>query len=265
MYKRQLFVDKLHPRFYYALLRESRAVLDTYPFGGYTTTMDALSVGTPVVTLRHQTLARGRATAAVLRALAKKARSAAQKAARRKRKAAGALELELVGDLGDLVQGDEPDLEWDLVADDKDGFVKKAAALSFDPFRAQLSLQLQDTFASVFGPAASMSFMPSSAISGSGSTGAAAAAANGDQWGIMLAAAAEHHERRKLLQPQPTDGDGGRAEEEKEETEEEEEYGGGDGDGDATHYDPESPLLQFVYMNKTAAACAKGDFGEPQQ
>ena len=54
-----------------ALLREARCVLDTSPFGGYTTTMDALSVGTPAVTMRHAVLARGRATAAVIAAMAR--------------------------------------------------------------------------------------------------------------------------------------------------------------------------------------------------
>ena len=134
---RVLFVDKLHPRFYYALLRESRAVLDTY-LRGLHYHHGRMSVGTPVVTLRHQTLARGRATAAVLRALAKKSSLRRPKGSAPQAKAAARLSWRRWRPGGSRARR-RAGLEWDLVADDKDGFVKKAAALSFDPFRAQLS------------------------------------------------------------------------------------------------------------------------------
>ena len=51
---------------YRGLLAAASAVLDSYPFGGFTTSLDALAVAAPVVTRRHPFLARGRATAALL-------------------------------------------------------------------------------------------------------------------------------------------------------------------------------------------------------
>jgi len=67
--KRILLINKQHPSIYGALLREATLVLDTWPFGGYTTTIDALSVGGLVITAEHPRFARGRASAALIRAL----------------------------------------------------------------------------------------------------------------------------------------------------------------------------------------------------
>ena len=144
-----LFVGKLHPRFYYALLREARCVLDTTPFGGYTTTMDALSVGTPVVTMRHAVLARGRATAAVIAAMARIHRRSAT-APR------GQAEVKDDGPVGesdsDASAGEEElDLEEELVASDMSGYVRRVAALSFEPFRETISEKIQEALYQLFG------------------------------------------------------------------------------------------------------------------
>jgi len=48
------------------IFRHATAVLDSYPFGGYTTTLEALALGVPVVTMPHTFLA-GRCTAAFLK------------------------------------------------------------------------------------------------------------------------------------------------------------------------------------------------------
>lgn len=66
--QRLIAVRRLHPKYYFALLREA-TILDTFPYGGYTTAMDAFAVGSPVVTLRHPELGRGRATASLLQAM----------------------------------------------------------------------------------------------------------------------------------------------------------------------------------------------------
>ena len=46
----------------------SSVMLDSYPFGGYTTSLEALSVGLPIVTLPHAMLA-GNSSAGFLRAM----------------------------------------------------------------------------------------------------------------------------------------------------------------------------------------------------
>ena len=65
---RVLLIDRIHPRYYFALVRDG-VVLDSYPYGGYTTSLDALLIGSPVITLQHPELARGRATGALLTAM----------------------------------------------------------------------------------------------------------------------------------------------------------------------------------------------------
>lgn len=65
---RVLLIDRIHPRYYFALMRDG-VVLDSHPYGGYTTSLDALVIGSPVLTLPHPELARGRATSALLTAM----------------------------------------------------------------------------------------------------------------------------------------------------------------------------------------------------
>ena len=161
--ERMLFVGKLHPRYYYALLREARCVLDTSPFGGYTTTMDALSVGTPAVTMRHAVLARGRATAAVIAAMARVDRNRNRRRRRRRSKAEVEVEVEVevdedggpdIGEFdGDASAGEEEelDLEEELVATDIGGYVRRVAALSFEPFRETVSGKIQAALYQLFG------------------------------------------------------------------------------------------------------------------
>jgi len=51
---------------WFGLLEFADVVLDSYPFGGYTTSLQALALGTPVVTLPHPFLLAGRCTIAFL-------------------------------------------------------------------------------------------------------------------------------------------------------------------------------------------------------
>ena len=44
---------------YFWMLKHASVVLDTFPHGGHTTTLDALSAGVPLVTLKGQHLAGG--------------------------------------------------------------------------------------------------------------------------------------------------------------------------------------------------------------
>lgn len=63
------FVEqRSHSRFQ-SLLAEADVVLDTHPFGGCTTSIEALLAGTPVVTLPHSLALPGRFTQAVLRSV----------------------------------------------------------------------------------------------------------------------------------------------------------------------------------------------------
>merc|ERR1712216_221199 len=62
------FIDRLSWEDWYDLFRISTVMLDTFPFGGYTTSLEALSLGLPIVTLPHKMLA-GNCTAAFLRVM----------------------------------------------------------------------------------------------------------------------------------------------------------------------------------------------------
>jgi predicted O-linked N-acetylglucosamine transferase (SPINDLY family) len=66
LFSRLVFIDAAHEGEWFDLFRGAVAMLDSYPFGGYTSTLEALSLGLPVVTLPHVLMA-GRCTAAFLR------------------------------------------------------------------------------------------------------------------------------------------------------------------------------------------------------
>eukprot|EP00037_Helgoeca_nana_P019413 m.189285 g.189285 ORF g.189285 m.189285 type:complete len:692 (-) comp24853_c0_seq2:1257-3332(-) len=62
VFDRITVLPSLSTRQWYGLLRHSDIVLDSYPFGGYTTTLEVLAAGsTPIVTLPHEQMA-GRCT-----------------------------------------------------------------------------------------------------------------------------------------------------------------------------------------------------------
>ncbi|KNC53746.1 tetratricopeptide TPR_2 repeat protein [Thecamonas trahens ATCC 50062] len=54
---------------WFGMLAAADVILDSYPFGGYTTTLEALYMGTPVVSLPHPSLMSGRCTLGFLRIL----------------------------------------------------------------------------------------------------------------------------------------------------------------------------------------------------
>eukprot|EP00041_Stephanoeca_diplocostata_P018677 m.392927 g.392927 ORF g.392927 m.392927 type:complete len:232 (+) comp21087_c0_seq2:219-914(+) len=69
VYDRVIMLEGLSEVNWYGLLRHSTVVLDSYPFGGYTTSLESMSAGnTPIVTLPHKLMA-GRCTAGFLRIL----------------------------------------------------------------------------------------------------------------------------------------------------------------------------------------------------
>jgi predicted O-linked N-acetylglucosamine transferase (SPINDLY family) len=63
-----VFMPSLNDSQWFDLFRLSTVMLDSYPFGGYTTSLEALSVGLPIVTLPHAMLA-GKCTEGFLRAM----------------------------------------------------------------------------------------------------------------------------------------------------------------------------------------------------
>lgn len=68
--RKRVFVTRgLSNAEWFALLSHADVILDSYPFGGYTTSLEALYLGTPVVTLPHPLLMSGRCTAGFLRLL----------------------------------------------------------------------------------------------------------------------------------------------------------------------------------------------------
>ena len=61
VYDRVVVLSALSNDKYYGLLDRADAVLDSYPFGGYTTSLECFGMGVPVVTLPHPMFA-GRCT-----------------------------------------------------------------------------------------------------------------------------------------------------------------------------------------------------------
>jgi hypothetical protein len=66
LFSRLVFIDGQQEGGWFDLFRGSVAMLDSYPYGGYTSTLEALALELPVVTLPHSLMS-GRCTAAFLR------------------------------------------------------------------------------------------------------------------------------------------------------------------------------------------------------